>query len=145
MNIYIIYRYLQRIVSFIPRAWHRKGFGVHSPHDYELVKDVLFEKMAYYAYEDQSLTTKTDKQLYRLNLRFGERLVVASKDAPEIYEQYASSDDDSKVMVVEGISGCNDPLWRKIVQDSRARVTFDLGNRGLVLFDKKRVKQNYLL
>ena len=57
----------------------------------------------------------------------------------------ACSDDDSKALVIDNLSGCNYPLWLKILDDSRARVTFDMGNRGLVLFDRKRIKQNYLL
>ncbi len=138
-------RNIQRLLTFVPRAWHRHGFGVHSPHDYELVKDVLFEKMAYYAYDEQSLTRNKDRQMYRLKLHFGDNLIYAENDADGIYEQLASSVADGKVLVIENLSGKNYPLWKKILGDNRARVTFDMGNRGLVLFDKKRIKQNYLL
>lgn len=138
-------RYIQRLLTFIPRVWHRHGFGVHSPHDYELVRDVLFEKLAYYAYEEQSLSESQDRQMYRLKLRFGDNLVCAERDADGVYEQLASSSDDTKVLVIDSLSGVNYSLWKKILVDSRARVTFDMGNRGLVLFDKKRIKQNYLL
>lgn len=144
MKIYIL-RYIQRGLTYIPRIWHRNGFGVHSPHDYELVKDVLFEKMAYYAYDDQSLVTEADRQIYRLKLRFKDKLVCVSDDAKDKYNQYASSDDDSSVVVIEDISGKNYPLWKEVLRDSRARITFDMGNRGLILFDRKRIKQNYLL
>lgn len=138
-------RYIQRLFTFIPRIWHRHGFGVHSPHDYELVKDVLFEKMAYYAYEEQSIISKADRQMYRLKLRFGDNLMYSKADVDVLYEQLACSDDDGKALVIDNLSGCNYPLWLKILDDSRARVTFDMGNRGLVLFDRKRIKQNYLL
>lgn len=83
--------------------------------------------------------------MYRLKLRFGDNLVCAERDADGVYEQLASSSDDTKVLVIDSLSGVNYSLWKKILVDSRARVTFDMGNRGLVLFDKKRIKQNYLL
>ena len=39
----------------------------------------------------------------------------------------------------------NASLWDDIVRDTRAIVTFDMGRRGMVTFDKKRIKQNDLL
>jgi len=140
-----IKRHIQRAITFVPRRWHRHGFGVQSPFDYELVKDVLFENLAYYAYEDLNLKSKKEKQLYRLKLRFGDKLICADKEAHQKFEQFANSPDDSYVMVIENISGKNHFLWLKILQDKRATVTYDLGNRGLVLFNRKRIKQNYLL
>ena len=83
--------------------------------------------------------------MYRLKLHFGDNLIYAENDADGIYEKLASSADDRKALVIDHLSGSNYPLWKKILCDSRARVTFDMGNRGLVLFDKKRIKQNYLL
>ncbi len=142
-------RYIQEIVTCVPRFWHRHGFGIHSPHDYELVKDVLYENLSYYAYDEQNLVSSQDKQLYRIKLHFAERLVcigsVSAKLAKETYEVYASSNDDTKVLVVESLNGSNYSLWKHILDDQRARVTFDMGKRGLVLFDRKRIKQNYLL
>lgn len=51
---------------------------------------------------------------------------------------------DNTVLIVEGIQK-NQSLWRQIVADSRTGVTFDLYYCGLVLFDKKRHKQNYII
>ena len=48
------------------------------------------------------------------------------------------------VLVVEGIWR-DRPFWREIVADKRTGVTFDLYYCGIVMFDKKRVKQNYVI
>lgn len=48
------------------------------------------------------------------------------------------------VLVVTGLSKARD-VWREIVNDERAVLTFDLYYCGIVLFDKKRNKQNYIV
>ena len=48
------------------------------------------------------------------------------------------------VLVVADICKAKD-LWREIVVDERSVITFDLYYCGIVLFDKKRHKQNYII
>ena len=48
------------------------------------------------------------------------------------------------VLVVTGLSKARD-VWREIVNDERAILTFDLYYCGIVLFDKKRDKKNYIV
>ena len=48
------------------------------------------------------------------------------------------------VLVVAGLSKARD-VWREIVDDERAVLTFDLYYCGIVLFDKKRDKKNYIV
>ena len=48
------------------------------------------------------------------------------------------------VLVVTGLSKARD-VWREIVDDERAVLTFDLYYCGIVLFDKKRDKKNYIV
>jgi hypothetical protein len=48
------------------------------------------------------------------------------------------------VLVVEGIAD-NKEAWQQIVDDQRTGVTFDLYYCGLAMFDKKRVKKNYII
>ena len=48
------------------------------------------------------------------------------------------------VLVVTGLSKVRD-VWREIVNDERAVLTFDLYYCGIVLFDKKRNKKNYIV
>jgi len=48
------------------------------------------------------------------------------------------------VLIVTGLSKARD-AWREIVNDERAVLTFDLYYCGIVLFDKKRDKKNYIV
>lgn len=48
------------------------------------------------------------------------------------------------VLIVEGIWRNMDG-WHSIVADERTGVTFDLYYCGIVLFDKKRIKKNYII
>lgn len=135
-------RTLYNIRTAIPRWWHRHGFGIQSPTDYELVRDVLFEPLHYYAYDEKNLHTEAERQLYRIRLW-----------RPDVVEIHSASEYDkalqelrpNTVMVIEDISGKNELLWQRILQDPLARITFDMRHRGLILFDRKRIKQNYIL
>ena len=72
---------------------------------------------------------------------------VGKDDCQGIYEWVMEHADDNTILVVDNIRKHNKTLWKHIVQDDqRATVTFDLSTgRGIVSFDSKRVKQNYLL
>lgn len=48
------------------------------------------------------------------------------------------------VLVVTGISKAK-KLWRQIIDDERTGITFDLYYCGIVMFDKKRSKKNYII
>lgn len=137
------------ILTTLPRAWHRHGFGVQSPWAYELVRDVLFEPLPYYAYEEQGISTPLDQQLYRIRNHYrNQPLFVISEKSAEAamrYDQVAGQATNDTVIVVEHIDNANATLWQRIVADSRAIITFDMRRRGMVVFDKKRIKQNYLL
>jgi len=51
---------------------------------------------------------------------------------------------DDTVLIVEGIDK-NQGFWDSLTGDERVRVTFDLYYCGIVLFDKRRYKQNYII
>lgn len=57
------------------------------------------------------------------------------------------SADDRTLVVVRNINSDNEArqCWREIVGDERNIVTFDLYYCGIVFFDKKRYKQNYIV
>lgn len=144
---------LRRTISLIltapNRARHRHGFGVQSPWAYELVRDVFFETNHYYAYQEQHLATKSDQQLYRIRNHFRHHdlsiIDTTGNSAAEQYERFAASASPTTVLVIEHAHNHNAHLWQHIVSDPRAIITFDLGKRGLVVFDPKRIKQNYTL
>ncbi len=48
------------------------------------------------------------------------------------------------VLIVADIRRAKD-LWQEIVADERSIITFDLYYCGIVMFDKKRHKQNYII
>ena len=52
--------------------------------------------------------------------------------------------EDGTVVIVEGIWRDKD-FWREIVNGEQARITFDLYYCGIVLFDRKRHKENYIV
>ena len=51
---------------------------------------------------------------------------------------------EDTVLVIDGIHR-DKGNWQKVVSDERAVVTFDLYYCGIVFFDKKRYKQNYII
>lgn len=55
--------------------------------------------------------------------------------------------DDRTLVVVRKINSDNGArrCWKEIVDDERNVVTFDLYYCGIVFFDKKRYKQNYIV
>lgn len=63
------------------------------------------------------------------------------------YRAVADGASDGSVAVLIGIHGSKPMrrLWRKVVAGRQGVVTFDLYWCGLVCFDKKRYKQNYII
>jgi CO dehydrogenase nickel-insertion accessory protein CooC1 len=51
---------------------------------------------------------------------------------------------ENTMVVIDGIHR-NKDNWQKVVSDERTVVTFDLYYCGIVFFDKKRHKQNYII
>lgn len=142
-------RTISLILTAIPRAIHRRGFGVQSPWAYELVRDVLFESLPYYAYDEQKLSSPMQQQLFRIRNHFqGQPIVVIDEKgekASQQCEEVLQTVTPDTVLILEHISDENADLWTRMVDDSRTIITFDMRKRGLVIFDKKRIKQNYLL
>lgn len=68
-------------------------------------------------------------------------------DCEQAYEEAVSHAGQQSVLVLEGIRRGRRArkLWRKAVEDSRTRVTFDLYYAGIVLFDEKRFKENHIV
>jgi hypothetical protein len=48
----IKYRMLRHIWIWLKRFRHRKGYGVHSPFAFSFIRNVVYEKGAYYAYDE---------------------------------------------------------------------------------------------
>ena len=142
-------RTISLILTAIPRAVHRRGFGVQSPWAYELVRDVLFETLPYYAYDEQKLSTPMQRQLFRIQNHFqGQPIIVIDEkgeQASQRGEEVLQTATPDTVLILEHINDENADLWTRLVDDPRTIITFDMRKRGMVIFDKKRIKQNYLL
>ncbi|MBR6203435.1 MAG: hypothetical protein IKQ62_10560 [Bacteroidaceae bacterium] len=137
------------ILTSPTRALHRRGFGVQSPWAYELIRDVLFESASYYAYQEQQLNTPLQQQLFRIKNHYKEHpiLLIDEKgtEAEARYNALLTHATPDSILIVEHTHNENADLWNRIVADPRAIITFDMGRRGMVTFDPKRIKQNYLL
>ena len=136
-------------LTALPRAIHRRGYGVQSPWAYELIRDVLFESLHYYAYDEKGLNTPSDRQLFRIRNHFKEHPIVVIEEkgetATQQYEAAVQKVTPDTVLILEHIHDENADLWNSIVNDPRAIITFDMRKRGMVIFDPQRIKQNYLL
>ena len=65
-------------------------------------------------------------------------------DDTNAYESMVEKCGQHSILVVEGIWR-NLSLWHQIESDKRTSVTYDLYYCGIVLFDKTRYKQNYII
>lgn len=72
------------------------------------------------------------------------RLRVGEEDCRSALENAYKKTDSRSVLVLEGIWRDRE-LWQEVVADKRTGVTFDLYYCGLVMFDKKREKNNYII
>ena len=57
--------FFRYILQYPNRLRHRLGFGIQSPWAYEFVRDALFEKSRYYAF-DHLQGSRADEQLFRI-------------------------------------------------------------------------------
>jgi len=62
----------------------------------------------------------------------------------ERFDALCNRVDDQSVLVVDGLCD-NRTAWRRIVADNRITTSFDLYYCGIVMFDKKRSKHNYII
>ena len=74
-------------------------------------------------------------ELIRISLENNERSCLSS-----IYNKV----NEKTVLIVENIWR-DTSFWNEIISDERTGVTFDLYYCGIVMFDKKRHKQNYIV
>jgi len=168
----------------IQRFLHRYGFGIQSPWAYELVRNVLFEPLRYYVFDElkakypqrSKKQRKRDEQLFRIVNHFKPETIeiVGNADAAtmdyieerqkgsklstfnfqlSIYYLAPSAPlpsipatlSDGTVLVVDDIQGTNKTAWEQLLNHSQVTAIFDMGYRGLLCCDAKRVRQTYLL
>lgn len=75
-------------------------------------------------------------------------LHIRGMESPyQVFETYYPVLSEQAVCVFEGIHDGkkNRENWKKIREDERVRITFDLYSLGIVILRKDRIKQNYII
>ena len=143
------------LFGMIARWWRGKGFGIQSKSDYEYLKDVIKEKMAYYAYED--IKAKDAQLIYRICNHDKDRQVtmVGSFSNEEMTAAHRALGTEPETedtlmhlhgretVIVSDIRGENSFLWQ-LATHSKA-ITWDMGRLGLVRFLDKRYPEHYAI
>ena len=199
---------IKRPFIWLSRFRYRCGYGVHSPYDFILITDVIYEKMPYYAYaslekEQKRLvrergysrgSQKVNRFLFRLVNKVQPATIV-EVGRPSVASLYLQSAKPSaeylfasdlselfldtdvpvdflylndyrnpellekvfdicvrrttlkSVFVVHGICYSKEmkALWKRLQEDERVGITFDLYDLGLLFFDKTKIKQHYIV
>ena len=74
-------------------------------------------------------------------------LVDLRNDRKETYLQFIEHAGQHSILIINGIYTTAESIriWRRIEQDYRTGITFDLYYCGIVFFDMKKHKQNYII
>ena len=65
----------------------------------------------------------------------------------EVFRICSARTRGKSVFVIEGIryTPQMSALWKRMKQDGRAGITFDLYDLGIIFFDKTKIKQDYIV
>jgi len=71
----------------------------------------------------------------------------AQPDNKEALQTVVQKADGNSILVLEGINESRDSreMWRELVADERGINTFDLYDCGIIFFDRKRYKEDYII
>lgn len=101
--------------------------------------------------EARIISINTEKELYLPDEEQVQLLYInAADDAAFVRKAFNTLADRTtpqSAFVISGIHGSKEmkQLWREMAGDSRSGITFDLYDAGIVLFDKKIIKQDYIV
>lgn len=96
----MLFSFLQRVCVWVSRFRYRRGYGVHSPFAFRLIKEVIYERGTYYAYASLAQRHKRLKNarsqrdlrlLFRLaNAHLAQRCYLVANDE-ELVKAYLSA------------------------------------------------------
>ena len=150
----------KRYWIWLKRFRHRKGYGVHSPFAFDFITRVIYNKVlpdvrkrldAEALKSGRKEPRRVRELLYRLEQEASTFVYLNRPDDPliinKVYDEQASQMDPKGMFVVYGIYKNQDmkDLWQKLVHDERSGITFDLYELGIILFDHKITKQDYVV
>ena len=157
MKPFLIFKSVKKGWVWLKRFRHRKGYGVHSPFAYDFITRIIYGKLS--KAERRSLYNtskykigprKVIELLYKLN-KEASLLVYVNQTDPiyinKVYEEKAETMGPKGMMVIYGIYLNKEmkQIWQELVSDNRSGITFDLYDVGIILFDKKITKQDYIV
>ena len=72
---------------------------------------------------------------------------TSASDRSELFRICSTRTRGKSVFVIEGIRYTPQmfALWKRMKQDGRAGITFDLYDLGIIFFDKTKIKQDYIV
>lgn len=106
-------RLLRRCLVWLCRFRHRCGYGIHSPFAFHIVRDVIYEEDAFYAYAPLAAEPATDSGLRPKDLRLLLRL--ANDHRPRTGILLGAETRDAQRYLQAGRNGC-----RFLVTEARA-------------------------
>lgn len=157
MKPFLIHKTVKKGWVWLKRFRHRKGYGVHSPFAYDFITRVIYGKLSKAERRALQATSKNRKEsrkvialLHRLE-REASPLVYVNQADPiyinKVYDEKAEMMGPKGMMVIYGIYLNKEmkQIWQELVSDNRSGITFDLYDVGIILFDKKITKQDYIV
>ena len=154
---FLINETLKRGWVWLKRFRHRKGYGVHSPFAFDFITRVIYGKLPnaerralHKASKYKKESRKVTELLHKLE-KEASFLVYVNQADPiyinKVYEEKADKMDSKSIMVIYGIYSNKEmeQVWQRLATDSRSGITFDLYDVGIILFDKKITKQDYIV
>ena len=157
MKPFLIHKTVKKGWVWLKRFRHRKGYGVHSPFAYDFITRVIYGKVSkeeyrylFNTYGSRKESRKVIELLHRLE-KETPLLVYVNETDPiyinKVYEEKAETMSPKGIMVIYGINLNKEmkQIWQKLKTDNRSGITFDLYDVGIILFDKKITKQDYIV
>ena len=157
MKPFLIHKTVKKGWVWLKRFRHRKGYGVHSPFAYNFITRIIYGKLSKAEGRAIHLSSKNRKEsrkvmalLHKLE-KEASTLVYVNQTDPiyiyKVYEEKAEKMGSKDMMVIYGIYLNKEmkQVWQQLVADDRSGITFDLYDVGIILFDKKITKQDYIV
>lgn len=95
---------------------------------------------------DESSIIDTLNQIFPIQRKIS-MLYFCTSNVPKSVLQWLDDGhtDDKSVLITDKSKLRKSGFWKQVLLEPSATATFDLGSRGIVFFDPKRIKQNYKL
>ena len=148
----------KRYWIWLKRFRHRKGYGVHSPFAFDFITRVIYGKVT----PEERKRLQADVKFCKEARRVRELVYRLKKESTffgyanyphnplyinKVYDEVAASMSPKAIFVINGIYKNNEmkETWQRLIHDERSGITFDLYELGIILFDKKITKQDYIV